>query len=269
MRRGASTLRLSVNISTIFTEVNFLERISKAKEAGFRFIECQFPYQADPFLMKEELENNEMELTLINLPPGDWQQGERGIACLPDRVAEFRHSVEAGIDYAIKLGVKKIHCMAGITPAHIDRQRAEWVYRENIKYAASRMAANGLTLLIEPINTEDMPHYFLATIEQAIALKEMVPLKNIQLQFDFYHMERIYGGAIPFFEKYVEHIGHVQIADYPGRNQPGTGKMNYNEIFNCLSSMQYDGFIGLEYLPKTTSEASFDWIELFGLEGIK
>ncbi|WP_216829597.1 hydroxypyruvate isomerase family protein [Alkalihalobacterium elongatum] len=250
-----------VNLSTVFTEVPFLERFKKASEANFAHVECQFPYVTSKESIKKELERNRLNLILINLPPGNWEDGDRGLAVDLTKVSEFHEAVERGIEYATTLGCSKIHCMAGILTKDIDRQKARNTYIENIKYAANRFAAYQLTLLIEPINTYDMPGYFLNNIEDAVAIIEEVNLPNVKLQYDFYHQQRMQGDDLMLtFDKYKKYIGHVQIADVPGRHEPGTGKMNYNHIFKSLDELKYEGFIGLEYTPIKESEASFTWM---------
>ncbi|PLS16169.1 hydroxypyruvate isomerase [Bacillus sp. M6-12] len=250
----------SVNLSTIFTEVPFLERFKKAKEAGFLFAECQFPYTFSMEDIQQKLEDNQVALALINLPPGNWEQGERGLAVLPDKIQEFKDSVEEGIRYATALKVPNIHCMAGILSEEADKKEAREIYLENLTYAASLMAKQNLSLLIEPINSFDMPGYFLSDIEEANSILSEVNMPNVKLQFDFYHIERIHGNLLANFKRYKDVIGHVQIADSPGRHQPGTGSIDYQRVFEFLKEVEYKGLIGLEYTPKGNSENSFEWL---------
>jgi hydroxypyruvate isomerase len=245
--------RYSVNLSTVFTEVPFLERFKKAREAGFVYVECQFPYTFTIEEIEKELKQNQLSMDLINLPPGQWEKGDRGLAADPVRIEEFRKSVERGIRYANGLGVKKIHCMAGIHPDN----NLE-VFIENLLYAGTAMSRHEITLLIEPINPFDMPGYFLNDIHQTADIIRRVALPNVKLQFDFYHIERIYGHSLSMYQKYAELVSHVQIADHPGRQQPGTGEMNYTDILQYLSK-HYRGLIGLEYNPQGRSEESFAW----------
>ena len=245
----------SVNLSTVFTEVPFLDRFKKAREAGFVYVECQFPYVYTIEEVRNELENNNLSMVLINLPAGHWEDGDRGLAADPSRIKEFRKSVERGIRYANGLGVKKIHCMAGIHPDN------NWeVFVENLFYAGTAMSKHGITLLIEPINPFDMPGYFLSDLKQAAGIIQRVGLPNVKLQFDFYHIERIHGHSLSMYQKYAELVSHVQIADHPGRQQPGTGEINYTEILQYLSK-HYRGLIGLEYNPQGRSEGSFAWMK--------
>lgn len=251
-------MRFSVNLSTVFTEYPFLERFTKAKEAGFQYVECQFPYNFSIEELKQAIHQNQLELILLNLPPGDWTAGDRGLAAIPDRVEEFKKSVEYGISYATVLGVNHIHCMAGIQESS---DKAKETYVQNIKYAAKKMAEHGIILLIEPINPQDMPGYFLSNLYETIELLQEIGLPNVKLQYDFYHMQKIHGNLISNLEKNISKIGHLQIADVPGRNEPGTGEINYDNVFKAIESTGYDGFVGLEYSPKGKSEDSFAWLK--------
>jgi hydroxypyruvate isomerase len=248
----------AVNLSTIFTEVPFLERFKKAHDSGFSFVECQFPYDYSIEEIQRKLERNQLSMVLINLPAGNWGNGERGIAADPNRVEEFKASVKDGITYAGGLNVSKIHCMAGIVSG-VDPEKARRVYIENLHYAGTELEKHGLTLLIEPINPFDMPGYYLSSIDQAKEILEEVNLPNVKLQFDFYHIERVNGSSLSIYQEYASLVGHVQIADHPGRHQPGTGEVDYREIIQYLGTA-YDGCIGLEYTPQGKSEESFDWM---------
>lgn len=254
-------VQFSVNLSTIFTEVPFIERFKKAREAGFSFVECQFPYEKPVEEIKKELEENNLSLVLINLPPGNWEKGERGLAIDPNKTEEFCESVQKGIEYAISLNVPRIHCMAGNLSSSIDEVEAREVYLNNIQFAAKKMAEHHITLLIEPINPMDMPNYFLSNLPQAIEIIDECSLPNVKLQFDFYHMQKLHGNLIENFSRYFEYIGHVQIADVPGRHQPGTGEIQYNNIFTFMDKLGYNGYVGLEYTPQGKSDESFHWMK--------
>lgn len=251
--------KFAVNLSTIYTEVPFLERFKKAGESGFSKVECQFPYAFSKEEVKMELERNQLSMVLINLPPGNWEKGDRGIAAMPERTAEFKKSVDEAIRYAQALDAVKVHCMAGIV-AESDREKARQVFMDNLLYAGTETAKYGITLLIEPINPYDMPGYFLNNIDQAVEIIDVIGLPNVKLQFDFYHIERIHGNPLKIYQQYKDLVGHVQIADHPGRNEPGTGRMNYKDIFEYLNE-SYKGEIGLEYNPQGRSEESFKWIK--------
>ncbi len=257
--------RVAVNLSTVFTEVPFLERFKKAKECGFSIVECQFPYEVPIEAIQCELTKYHLSLLLINLPPGDWSKGERGLATNKEKSDVFKESVAKGIEYARKLKVPYIHCMAGITG---DRDKAREIYLENIKYAASEMSTQNITLLIEPINHFDMPGYFLNDIDLAAQIVRETGKSNVKIQFDFYHIQRIQGNLLDTFQRYFNMIGHVQIADVPGRHQPNTGEINYKHVLQTVIKQGYQGYIGLEYSPKGNSEESFKWIKMDDLEGV-
>jgi hydroxypyruvate isomerase len=248
----------AVNLSTIFTELPFLERFKKARGSGFSLVECQFPYAETIEDLRKELTQNELSMVLLNLPPGNWDKGDRGIAADPERVDEFKESVRLGIEYATKLNIPSIHCMSGLQPK-ADYETAKNVFVKNLQYAGEEMAKHGLALFIEPINTSSFPGYFLNDVHQGAEILNQVNLPNVKLQFDFYHIERIHGNSLEFFKCYKHLVGHVQIADYPDRHEPGTGNMDYSKILNYLSE-NYSGFIGLEYIPQGASEQSFKWL---------
>lgn len=253
-------LKFAPNLSTMFTEVPFLERFEKAKQAGFQFVEFQFPYAHSSDEVKKQLDMHGLQTVLFNLPPGDWDKGDRGIAIFSDRQDEFKQSVKQALEYAQIFECTKMHCMAGVLPEDGERMRALETFKENVRYCAEQFGERGLTVLLEPINTYDMPNYFLSNVELAIEILDELALPNVKLQFDFYHMQRIQGELINTFKKYKDRIGHVQIADNPGRHEPGTGEINYDNIFRMLAEEGYDGFIGLEYIPKDNSENSLSWL---------
>lgn len=253
-------LKFAPNLSTIFTEVPFLERFEKAKNAGFRHVEFQFPYAHSSEEVKKQLEKYELKTVLFNLSPGDWDAGDRGIAIFPERQDEFKQSVSKAIEYAKAFQCSHLHCMAGILPKNVNCKDALHVFKENVSYCAEQFGQHGLTVLLEPINTCDMPNYFLSNIELAVQILDELALPNVKLQFDFYHMQRMQGELINTFKKYKEQIGHIQIADNPGRHEPGTGEIHYDNIFHMLKEEGYDGYIGLEYIPKEKSENSFSWL---------
>lgn len=251
--------KFAVNLSTIFLEVPFIERFKKAPELGFSSVECQFPYAYTTEELIEEMERNQLSMVLLNLPPGDWEKGDRGLATDPARVDAFKESVSQGIKYATALKVPRIHCMAGIL-SELEQEQAKEVYVNNLYYAGTELAKHDLTLLIEPINRYNMPDYFLSNLHQAAEILEEVDLPNVKLQFDFYHIERIHGDSLSLYDQYADFIGHVQIADTPTRHEPGTGEMDFQKIFQHLKNT-YEGYIGLEYSPKGRSEDSFEWLK--------
>lgn len=253
--------KFAVNLSTIFLEVPFIERFKKARDSGFSSVECQFPYAHTTEELILEMEQNQLSMVLLNLPPGDWEQGDRGIATDPSRVDAFKESVRQGIKYATAMNVPRIHCMAGIVSESEQEQQAQAneVYLNNLHYAGSELAKHGLTLLIEPINRYNMPNYFLSNLPQAAEIIQEVGLPNLKIQFDFYHIERIHGDSLSLYDQYADIIGHVQIADTPTRHEPGTGELNFQKIFQHLNNT-YEGYIGLEYTPKGRSKDSFEWL---------
>lgn len=254
---GNKMHRYSINVSTVFTEYPFLDRFQKAKEAGFKFVECQFPYDYSIDDILEKLEEHNLTLVLINLPPGSWEKGDRGLAVDPTRIEEFKVSVENGISYASALGVRMVHCMAGIVSG---QQDVRDTYIQNVRYAGEKLAEYGITMLIEPINPFDMPGYFLQNLQEAVQILDEIGLSNVKLQYDIYHMQRIHGNLISNLQLYFNKIGHIQIADVPGRGEPGTGEIHYENIFKAIHKQGYTGLIGLEYTPSGISSDSFGWI---------
>lgn len=217
-------MRFSVNISTIFTEVPFLSRFEKARKAGFHYIECQFPYRYGLNELEERLAKNNLVMTLMNCPPGNWESGDRGLAVDKNRFDEFEESVERSITYAKRLKVKQLHCMAGIIPVNQSIEETRMNYINNITYAAKKMSSYGMTLLIEPINSHDMRGYFLSSLDDALAILKEINMPNVKLQFDFYHIQRMQGNLIVNFQNNIDCIAHIQVADCPRRHEPGTGK---------------------------------------------
>ena len=252
--------RFAANLSMLFTEALFLERFALAKTAGFKAVEFLFPYPFDVQEIKSALDNHALKLVLHNLPAGDWEAGERGIACLPDRIAEFRAGVAKAIEYATVLGVPQLNCLAGKVPAGVDPAILHDIFVENLQYAASELKKANLKLLIEPINTFDIPGFYLSKTEQGIAILDAVGADNVFLQYDIYHAQRMEGELGNTIQKYLSRIAHIQLADNPGRNEPGTGEINYEYLFGLLDRLGYKGYIGCEYKPLKTTEAGLGWM---------
>jgi hydroxypyruvate isomerase len=252
-------LRFSANLSMLYTEVPFLDRFAAAAEDGFTGVEYLGPYDEEPREIAALLQANELTQVLFNLPSGDWAGGERGIGCLPDRREEFRQGVEKALLYAEALDCKQVNCLAGIAPAGADRRELEEVLAENLRYAAPKFAAAGVKLLIEPINSYDIPGFLLNTTADAERMLERVGSDNLYIQYDFYHMQRMQGELLATFQRLQDRIAHVQVADNPGRNEPGTGEMNYRFIFAELARLGYDGWVGAEYKPKGLTSAGLGW----------
>ncbi len=264
--------RFAANLTMLFTELPFLDRFAAAREAGFDGVEFLFPYAfpvadiAARLAGASTLLGNSagpsprvLELVLFNFPPGDWEAGDRGIACDPRRIPEFQQGVALALEYALALGVKKLHCMAGITPDHCSRRQAHTAYVNNLRYAAAACKAHGITVMIEPINTFDMPGYFLTGSEQAARVIAECGADNIKLQYDIYHMQRMEGELADTIRRFLPLIGHMQLADTPGRHEPGTGEINYPFLFQLLDALPYTGWIGCEYRPKTNTLAGLGW----------
>lgn len=252
--------RFAANLSMLFTEVPFLERFARARAAGFTAVEYLFPYDWPAEQLAEQLREQGLTQVLFNLPPGDWQAGERGIACLPDRVEEFRAGVDQGIAYARVLGNRQLNCLAGLKPADLDEQTAWETLVANVQYAADRFAEAGLTLCLEAINSRvDMPGFMLDTTGKVMALIEELDADNVRLQYDVYHMQIMEGDVIRTMECLLPWIGHIQFADNPGRHEPGTGEINFSNVFAALDRMGYQGWVSAEYRPSLETEDTLSW----------
>jgi len=253
--------KFAANLSMLFTEHPFLDRFERAARAGFTAVEFLFPYEFEVDEIKRRLDANRLELVLHNLPAGDWAAGERGIACLPDRVAEFRDGVATAIRYAKALGVPRLNCLAGKAPAGVGDAVVRETFVANLRFAAAALKEVGIRLLIEPINTFDIPGFYLSRTAQALALIDEVGSDNLFVQYDIYHAQRMEGELIATMTRQLARIGHIQLADNPGRHEPGTGEIAYERVFAALERIGYDGWIGCEYKPATTTEAGLHWLE--------
>ncbi len=253
--------RFAANLTMLFTELPLLDRFEAAARAGFRAVELQFPYAFEAHAIRERLDASGLTLVLHNLPAGDWAAGERGIACHPDRIEEFRAGVARGIDYARALGVGQLNCLAGKAPAGVPDALLRRTLVENLRYAANQLQSAGLRLLVEPINTFDIPGFYVSRTRQALDLLDEVGADNVCLQYDLYHAQRMEGELAATLQQQLDRIGHVQLADNPGRHEPGTGEINYAFLFAHLDRIGYGGWVGCEYLPATTTEAGLGWIE--------
>jgi hydroxypyruvate isomerase len=253
--------RFAANLSLMFNEVPFLDRFAAAAAAGFRAAEFLFPYQHSPDAIAQRLAASNLENILFNMPPGDWASGERGLACLPGREQEFRQGVATALSYARALGTQRLHAMAGIVPPGAARAACEQTYLGNLRYAAQQLARAGLTLLIEPINTRDMPGYFLNTQAQAAAICAAVGLPNLKMQMDCYHMQIAEGDIATKLRAYAHLCGHIQIAGVPERNEPDTGEVRYPYLFQLLDDVGYSGWIGCEYRPAGNTLDGLAWFQ--------
>ncbi|MGB6101926.1 MAG: hydroxypyruvate isomerase [Comamonas sp.] len=253
--------KFAANLTMLFTERPFLERFAAARAAGFDAVEFLFPYAWPAQEIKARLTQHRLQLVLHNLPAGDWDAGERGIACLPDRTEEFRAGVAQAIAYATALDVPQLNCLIGKVPAGADPRQVDEAVIENLRHAATELARHGKRLVVEPINTFDIPGFYLHGTAQALRLIEQVGADNLFVQYDIYHMQRMEGEIAATLQKHLAQIGHVQLADNPGRHEPGTGELNWRFLFAHLDRIGYDGWIGCEYQPATTTEAGLGWIE--------
>lgn len=255
-------LRFAANLSMLFTEVPFLERFAKAREAGFAGVEYLFPYDWPAEQLARELKAHGLTQVLFNLPPGDWGAGERGIACLPGREEEFRAGVEQAIEYARVLGCRQVNCLAGLKPDGLDGMIARETLVANVRFAARRLAEENMTLCLEAINSRvDMPGFLLDTSARVMAVIEEVAAGNLRLQYDIYHMQIMEGDLLRTIERLLPWIGHIQFADNPGRHEPGTGEIHFSNLFATLDRLGYAGWVSAEYRPAGNTEGSLTWFQ--------
>jgi len=252
--------RFAANLSMMYTEHAFEDRFAAAAADGFEAVEYLFPYAYDPQMLAQRLHDNGLEQVLFNLSPGDWDRGERGMACHPGREAEFMATVEQAAHYADVLGCRRLHAMAGLLPQGVLPQQAQEVYVDNLRRATQRLAPQGVTLLIEPINTRDMPGYFLHHQQQAHDVVAEVGEPNLRVQMDFYHCQIMEGDLTRRLEQHLPGVGHIQIAGVPDRHEPDQGEVNYPWLFDRLDALGYDGFIGCEYRPRAQTSAGLEWL---------
>jgi hydroxypyruvate isomerase len=251
--------KFSANISFLFNELPFLERFAAASAAGFLAVEFHFPYAYDLDALTEVAMTSDMEVALFNLPagaPAEWAQGGRGIACHPDRIAEFESGVDTAIAYAKALGCCRLNCLAGIPSSAVSQVIAEQTLIRNLRHAAEQTQCAGIELVIEPLNTQDNPGFMISTSAQALAIIDAVGSDNLRLQYDVYHAQVMEGNLVNTLRRSLSRIGHIQIADNPGRHQPGTGELNFPFIFTALDEMSYSGWVGCEYLPSGSTVES-------------
>jgi hydroxypyruvate isomerase len=255
--------RLAANLSMMFNEVPFLDRFDAAAKAGFKAVEFLFPYEFPAAELKRRLDANGLRLVLVNMPPGDWAGGERGLASLPGRQAEFRTSVGRALDYATALDCKLVHCMAGIPPAGTPPVTAAALFASNIAWAAERAEAAGVRLALEPINHRDMPGYHLNTMQQGADVIAAIGAERVGLQFDLYHCQITEGDITKRIEKLLPIIAHMQLADVPDRHEPGTGEIGWDYVLPRIDALGYQGWIGCEYRPAGDTVAGLAWRKRF------
>ena len=252
--------KFNANLTMLFTEHDFLDRFDAAAKAGFKAVEFLFPYAYPAGQIKSRLEANGLQLVLHNLPAGNWEAGDRGIACDPERVGEFRAGVAQAIEYATALGVPQLNCLAGKMPAGVSEAQLRSTFVANLKHAAAQLQGAGIKLLIEPINTFDIPGFYLSRSLQAIDILDEVGSDNALLQYDIYHAQRMEGELAATMKSCLPRIAHIQLADNPGRNEPGSGEINYPFLFAHLDRIGYNGWIGCEYKPATRTVDGLGWI---------
>ncbi len=260
--------QFAANLTMLFNEHAFLDRFDAAAQAGFKAVEFLFPYDFSASDIKARLDANGLKLVLHNLPAGNWAAGERGMACHPGRTAEFRQGVQQALDYAAVLGTPQMNALAGIQPAGVSDAQARCTLVDNLKYAADQLGEHGIKLLMEPINTFDIPGFFVNRTAQALAILDEVGSANVYLQYDIYHAQRMEGELGATIRAALPRIAHIQLADTPARNEPGTGEINYRYLFGLLDQLGYSGHIGCEYKPKDSTPggtvAGLGWVTAHG-----
>ncbi|MGQ0730513.1 2-oxo-tetronate isomerase [Acidovorax sp.] len=243
--------RFAANLSMLYNDVDFLDRFAAAARDGFQAVEYLFPYAYSAQELAARLQANGLQQVLFNAPPGHWDAGERGLACLPGREAEFREGITKAIDYAKALQCPRIHVMAGLVPQGGDAATVRATYIANVRHAAEQAAPHGIQILLEPINGRDMPGFFLSRQDQAHALIAEIGAANVKVQMDLYHCQIVEGDLAMKVRQYLPtgNVGHFQIAGVPERHEPDVGEINYTYLFQLLDSLGYDGWIGCEYRP--------------------
>jgi hydroxypyruvate isomerase len=248
--------KLAANVSTLFPELDFLERFAAAAKAGFRYVEYQFPYAFPAADVARAAREAKVQVVLHNLPAGDFAKGERGIACLPGREPEFRDSLEEAIAYAKAVDCPRLNCLAGLAP--VDREHFEALLA-NVRYAARELGAVGMSLTLEAINTRSVPGFFLSRSAQAIEVLNAAGEGNAFLQYDFFHMQIMEGDLASTVERLLPRIGHIQLADVPGRHEPGSGEINFAFLLRHLDALGYSGWVGCEYNPQGDTLEGLKW----------
>ncbi len=252
--------KFCANLSFMFTDAEFPDRFDRAAAEGFRSVEFHFPYALDRKMLVDRVRQAGVEVALFNLHAGDWSKGDRGIACIPSRIAEFRDSIRRSIDYAESLGCTRLNCLSGFGPAGTDPAVLRRTFVDNLRFAADELARAGIMLLIEPVNTRSIPDFFLCNTAQALSIMDEVGASNLLLQYDLFHMQIMEGDLAKTMEKNLARIGHIQIADVPDRHEPGTGEINFPFLFDWMDRIGYTGWVGCEYAPAGRTEDGLGWI---------
>ena len=256
--------KFAANLTMLYTDSPFLDRFARARASGFRYVEYLFPYEHDVNALAQQLARHELTQVLFNLPAGNWGAGDRGIAAHPDRIAEFRQGVTRALETAPLLKCRQVNCLVGKRDARIPLADQKRVMIENVQYAARTLAEHSIALVIEMLNPYDVPDFLIASPRAAFEIQDQVASPNLKIQYDVYHAQRTEGELAATIQKNLARIGHVQIADNPGRHQPGTGEINYRFLFDHFDRIGYSGFICLEYIPEGTTEQSLGWLAEYG-----
>ena len=253
--------KFSANLTMLFTDVDFLKRFERAARAGFTAVEYLFPYPWDKNQLVNELAKYSLQQVLHNLPAGDWQAGERGIACLPGREREFQDGVGRAIEYAKALKCPRLNCLVGKTPAGVAPEKVRQTLVSNLRFAAAALEKEGIRLLVEALNSRDAPGFYLVRTQDVLQLIQEVNHPNIYIQYDVYHMQVMEGNLTKTMQENLARIAHIQVADLPGRNEPGTGEINFTNLFRFIDEMKYEGWIGCEYNPAGKTEDGLGWVK--------
>lgn len=256
--------KFSANLSLLFPELPFLDRFEAAAAVGFKAVEFWFPYDHSIAEIQRQLSNWNLKCVVINSPPGDVSTGDWGVAIYGDRQDEFRRGMRTAIEYALALECKNVHVMAGVRLSGSDVADDTDTYTDNLRYACNEAAAFGLRVLIEPLNQTDRPNYFLSSMSQAQTIVQASEADNLYVMMDLYHVQMSEGNLASKLRQYIPIIGHIQIADVPGRHQPGTGELNYPFLLDFIDHLRYTGWIGCEYLPSGSTAHSLNWMHRYG-----
>jgi hydroxypyruvate isomerase len=254
--------RFAANLTMMYPEHAFLDRFAAAAGDGFEAVEFLFPYEWPAARLAVVLAEHRLQQVLFNAAQGDFASGERGIAALPGREDEFRSAIDRGLEYAAALGCPRVHVMAGLAPQAADRRSMRATYVTNLAWAAHRASATGVDVLIEPINTRDIPGYFLNRQDDAHAIVVEIGAANVKVQMDLYHCQIVEGDVAMKLRSYLPtgRVGHLQIAGVPERHEPDLGEVNYGYLFDVIDELGWDGWIGCEYRPKASTSAGLGWL---------
>ena len=252
-------VNLTANLSMMFNEVNFMDRFKQASNQKFKSVEYLFPYDFSKDDILNELNENNLTQILFDLPAGNWDSGDRGIAADPNRITEFEDGVGLALEFANVIKPKNLTCLVGKIPSSVSDSEAQDTLIKNLSFAAEKLSNSGFQLLVEPINTVDIPGYWLSRTDKAVEIINLVGHSNLKLQYDIYHMQIMEGNIINSIKNNLGIIGHMQLADNPGRHEPGTGELNYPKIFNEIDAMGYEGWIGCEYIPAEDTISGLKW----------